>query len=128
MRRSGARIRGQKGHVVYLLHYSAPTALGRQHYVGCTGALDLRLEQHRAGRSAETAKAVEQGLKLQLAQAWPGGYELERELKDWFRSTRMSYGVLCPYCSRAGDLPRRFESLLHSGTYRVSWSGQDCGA
>jgi predicted GIY-YIG superfamily endonuclease len=128
MPRSGERIRGHQGRLVYLLHYSAPTAAGRQHYLGCTSDLTLRLKQHRAGRCAETAKAVEQGLKVQLAQTWSGSYSLERELKTWFRSTRTSFGVLCPYCAREGDLPPKFEWLLHCGTYRVSWSVHDRAA
>lgn len=121
MRRSD-RITRQRGHVVYLLHYSAPTHTGRQHYLGCTSDLTLRLQQHRAGRCSETAKAVQQGLKLQLAQTWAGGFGLEREVKDWFRSTGMSFGVLCPYCARTGDLPAQLEWLRSNANYGVRWS------
>ena len=84
---------------VYLLHFSGRTAAGRQHYLGWTADLPKRLARHRAGHGAEeTKKAVEEGLKLKLAQAWCGTPADERRIKEERRRVKRSFGCLCPYC------------------------------
>jgi predicted GIY-YIG superfamily endonuclease len=89
---------------VYLLHFSDPTAAGHQHYLGWTTDLPKRLARHRAGRGAEeTKRAVSEGLKLKLAQSWPGTPVDERRIKDDRRAARRGYGCLCPYCQTADD-------------------------
>jgi predicted GIY-YIG superfamily endonuclease len=96
---------------VYLLHFSGRTAAGRQHYLGWTTDLAKRLARHQAGRgAAQTRKAVEEGLKLKLAQAWRGTPGDERRIKEERRRVEESFACLCPYCEAedeaAADLVR----------------------
>ncbi len=96
---------------VYLLHFSGRTGTGHQHYLGWTTDLPKRLARHRAGRGAEeTKKAVDEGLKLKLAQSWRGTLADERRIKDETKAVKRSFGCLCPYCQtdddRAADLLR----------------------
>ena len=96
---------------VYLIHFSGRTATGHQHYLGWTTDVTKRLARHRAGHGAEeTRKAVEEGLKLKLAQTWRGTLDDERRIKEERRRVRRSFGCLCPYCetndSLADDLVR----------------------
>jgi predicted GIY-YIG superfamily endonuclease len=96
---------------VYLLHFSGRTATGHQHYLGWTTDIPKRLARHRAGRGAEeTKKAVEEGLKLKLAQSWRGTLTDERRIKDERKAVKRGFGCLCPYCEtdddRAADLLR----------------------
>jgi predicted GIY-YIG superfamily endonuclease len=89
---------------VYLLHFSGRTAAGRQHYLGWTTDLPKRLARHQAGRGAgETRRAVEQGLKLKLAQAWRGTPADERRIKEERRRVEKSFACLCAYCEIEDD-------------------------
>ncbi len=90
---------------VYLLHFSDRTAAGHQHYLGWTTDLPKRLARHRAGRGAEeTKKAIDEGLKLKLAQSWRGTLADERRVKDERKAVKRSFGCLCPYCQTGDDL------------------------
>lgn len=92
--------------VVYLLHlepaYSAPylDAHGRRrvkvagHYLGST-ALDVadRIAQHVAGAGSPLIRAaIAAGCRVELVRTWPGGRQLERQLKRQHHHAR--------YCSR----------------------------
>lgn len=89
---------------IYLLHFSGPTAAGHRHYLGWTTDLSKRLARHRAGRGAEeTKRAVDQGLKLKLAQSWRGTLADKRRIKDERKAVKRSFGCLCPYCQTADN-------------------------
>jgi hypothetical protein len=65
---------------------------GAQHYLGQTVDLDRRLAQHRDGAGARMlAAAVERGISFDVVRTWPGGRDVERQLKRLRNSPR-----LCP--------------------------------
>jgi predicted GIY-YIG superfamily endonuclease len=86
--------------VVYLVHLQ--TRLGSSHargsaghYVGTTKDLDRRLATHREGKGAKIlAAANRQGIAYDVVRTWPGGREVERQLKRQRNAPRM-----CPRCS-----------------------------
>lgn len=109
--RSPASAENRHVGTVYLIHFSGRTAAGHQHYLGWTTDVTRRLARHRAGYGAqETKKAVEEGLKLKLAQTWRGTPDDERRIKQERRRVRRGFGCLCPYCEAddplAADLVR----------------------
>jgi hypothetical protein len=86
-----------KGYV-YLLHLAE--ALGSErhqagHYLGwCADDPYRRLIEHLAGRGAKMlAAANERGIDYWIVRTWPGGRELERQLKR-----RKEGPALCPLC------------------------------
>jgi predicted GIY-YIG superfamily endonuclease len=96
---------------VYLLHFSGRTKRGHQHYLGWSSDVVKRFNRHRAGLGAnEVRKALSEGLKITLAQSWPGTLADERRIKDECKRVRRGFACLCPYCDvddeRAGDLLR----------------------
>lgn len=96
---------------VYLLHFSARTKRGHQHYLGWSSDVVKRFNRHRAGwGSNEARKALGEGLKITLAQSWSGTLADERRIKDECRSIRGGFACLCPYCDledeRAAELVR----------------------
>jgi hypothetical protein len=65
------------------------------HYLGTTVNLDRRLEIHRTGKGARIlAAAVERGIGFDVVRTWPGGRDVERQLKRQRNAPRM-----CPRCS-----------------------------
>jgi predicted GIY-YIG superfamily endonuclease len=96
---------------VYLLHFSGLTKRGHQHYLGWSCDVIKRFNRHRAGLGAkEVKKALGEGLKITLAQSWPGTPADERRIKDECKRVRRGFACLCPYCdvedARAADLLR----------------------
>jgi predicted GIY-YIG superfamily endonuclease len=91
---------------IYLVHFSARTNQGRQHYLGWTRDLEARLHRHRSGAGAsDTKKAVAEGLKLTVAQTWNGTPHLEERLKKWSRQARKGFSGICPLCRGEEVLP-----------------------
>lgn len=93
---------------VYLIHFASPIAPGRhtaQHYLGHAADLARRIQAHRRGRRYNqlghptgcarlVEVAHERGIDWHVARVWPGGYELERQMKAQHNSPR-----LCPLCN-----------------------------
>ena len=85
--------------VCYLVHLdqalgSSHPKGGARHYLGTTIDLDRRLETHRAGLGARIlAAAVERGISFDVVRTWPGGRDVERQLKRQHAANRM-----CPRC------------------------------
>jgi hypothetical protein len=85
--------------VVYLLHLDRKLGTdnprgGAQHYTGTTVNLDRRLAQHRDGTGARMlAAANERGISYDVVRTWPGGRDVERQLKNRRNAPRM-----CPAC------------------------------
>ncbi len=91
--------------IIYLIHFSAPTKAGRQHYLGWTSDIGRRFSQHKSGQGAhETKKALAEGLKLTLAQTWKGTPSQERRIKEERRRVKRGFACLCPFCERCDDL------------------------
>jgi hypothetical protein len=87
--------------VVYLVHLdqrmgSAHPRGGCRHYIGTTSVgVDRRLAVHREGRGSRLlAAANARGIGYHVARTWPGGREVERQLKNQRNAPR-----LCPACS-----------------------------
>jgi predicted GIY-YIG superfamily endonuclease len=81
---------------IYLIHFSGPTAEGRQHYLGWSSNVGKRFAQHQAGAGAhQTQRAVAEGLKLTLAQTWRGTPAQERRIKQERRHVRRGFACLC---------------------------------
>jgi predicted GIY-YIG superfamily endonuclease len=80
---------------VYLVHLDPPYKHAR-HYVGSTEKdVDVRLEEHRAGRGARILQVqMEAGGDFHLVRTWPGGRDRERAIKDRHEAPK-----LCPECS-----------------------------
>lgn len=90
---------------IYLIHFSARTMDGHQHYLGWSANVERRFARHRSGRAAqETRRAVSEGLKLTLAQTWSGTPAQERRIKEERRRVRRGFGCLCPFCAAHDDL------------------------
>jgi hypothetical protein len=87
--------------MTYLVHLEARLGTshprgGAQHYLGTTINLDRRLAQHREGTGARMlAAAVERGISFDVVRTWPGGRDVERQLKRQRNAPRM-----CPACTR----------------------------
>ena len=87
------------GPVTYLIHLDR--RLGSRHpngsaghYLGTTIDLDRRLATHREGRGARILAAANvRGIAYDVVRVWPGGREVERQLKRLRNSPR-----LCPRC------------------------------
>jgi hypothetical protein len=86
--------------VTYLIHLDRPLGSdhpkGRAgHYLGTTVNLDRRLETHRAGKGSRMlAAAVQRGIGFSVVRTWPGGREVERQVKNRRNAPR-----LCPVCA-----------------------------
>lgn len=98
---------------VYLLHFSAPVGHA-QHYLGSADYVDVRVEEHRAGRGARlTQIAVQRGLVLFLARIWKGDRTRERKMKEAYNH---SFRALCPICTPgAGTRRARVFSFEEKG-------------
>jgi predicted GIY-YIG superfamily endonuclease len=107
---------------IYLVHFSARTKQGRQHYLGWSSNTEARFGRHRTGWGAgETKKAVAEGLKLTMAQTWKGTPLLERRFKEWSRQGRKGFAGVCPLCSRQDLLPPELASELGTPSMRVRY-------
>jgi hypothetical protein len=93
---------------IYLLHFNEPligqrrnahaqrTQIAR-HYIGYTGDLATRIEQHRAGHGARLlAVLAEAGIGFTVAATWPGDRTDERRLKRQHHAARF-----CPICRQS---------------------------
>jgi class 3 adenylate cyclase len=68
---------------------------GAQHYLGTTKNLAQRLETHRAGLGAKILAAANvRGITYSVVRTWPGGRDVERQLKARHGANR-----LCPTCT-----------------------------
>jgi hypothetical protein len=83
---------------VYLIHLDRPLSPDHtcQHYLGWALAPYARLNCHRAGLGARMLQvAVERGIGFRIVRLWPGGRELERQLK-----AKKCAPLLCPVCAQ----------------------------
>jgi len=86
--------------VCYLVHLDQPLGSdhpkGRAgHYLGTTINLDRRLAVHREGRGSRMlAAAAQRGIAFDVVRTWPGGRDVERQLKRQHNPRRM-----CPRCT-----------------------------
>jgi hypothetical protein len=86
--------------VVYLVHLDKKLGSdhpkgGAGHYLGTTVDLDRRLTQHRDGTGARILAAANQrGIAYDVVRTWPGGRDVERQLKN-----RRNAPKLCPTCT-----------------------------
>lgn len=107
---------------IYLLHFSARTRQGRQHYLGWSADVQRRLAQHRAGcGSHDTKKAIAEELQLTLAQTWRGTPRLETRLKEWSREGRKGFAGICPFCSVEPVMPPSLASELGPPSLKRYW-------
>lgn len=90
---------------VYLIHFDQPIGdldnpRGQaRHYLGWTEDLEARLHEHRTGNgSAIMAAVARQGIGWRVVRTWPGGRDLERQLKRQHNAPRF-----CPVCNRKSD-------------------------
>lgn len=105
---------------IYLIHFSAPTRDGRQHYLGWSSDVGKRFARHRAGNGAhQTRQAVAEGLKLTLAQTWRGTPLQERRIKQERRRVRRGFACLCPCCARDDALAAELVRDLGPPTLRI---------
>lgn len=84
---------------VYLLHYDRPFKGNRLHYIGFTDRdPQVRLKEHRSGRSKYTALAVKDGINFDIAYWWPDG---TRQFEHWLKHGRrgLSTKHWCPACA-----------------------------
>jgi hypothetical protein len=78
---------------VYLLHFSKRYHHAG-HYLGTAADVEVRNHQHGLAHGAKLMVAVRKaGITWHVARTWPGGRELERELKRRHNSPQ-----LCPTC------------------------------
>jgi predicted GIY-YIG superfamily endonuclease len=81
--------------VCYLLHFDRAYWHAR-HYLGTTRNLAARIEAHRGGKGARLVQVITSaGIGFRCVRTWKGGYQLERRLKRWHKSTQ-----LCPVCRK----------------------------
>ena len=96
--------------MIYLLHFDRAYHHAR-HYIGSTGNLLRRLNEHRLGKSSNGSPLIEaareDGVRVTLVRLWHGSWELEYQLKAWHNG-----GRFCPVCDEVAmqrgnyDLPR----------------------
>jgi hypothetical protein len=89
----------------YLVHLDPPVAGHAGHYLGSAADLYRRLAQHGTGEGARLleVQVKERGGTFHLVRTWPGGREVEHQLKSGHQGNR-----LCPDCrpwTRRGMLP-----------------------
>lgn len=88
--------------MIYLLHFLSPYPAGKrpQHYLGHADddRFERRLVEHAQGsnKARLTQVMAEAGIPFVLARTWPGGFDLEIELKRRHRPA-----ALCYVCIRA---------------------------
>jgi predicted GIY-YIG superfamily endonuclease len=106
---------------IYLLHFSGPTSVGHQHYLGWTQNVHRRFREHRDGRGSESTRvARSEGLALKLAGTWRGTPGIESQVKEWLRSAGSSYAAFCPYCGGdLGSIPAFLRAVLGAPTTLV---------
>jgi predicted GIY-YIG superfamily endonuclease len=108
--------------IIYLLHFSARTTEGHQHYLGWTSDGEARLGRHRRGGGAqETKKAIAEGLTLTEAQTWRGTPALEKRLKEWHKRKRKGFSGICPLCPGETMLPPDLVRELGAPSLRVRY-------
>ena len=81
--------------VVYLIHFERKYR-HCLHYIGCTIDLEWRMRLHRTSKrkGAKLLRAlIVNGIGFEVVRTWDGGYELEKKLKSWKKSS-----LLCPVC------------------------------
>jgi predicted GIY-YIG superfamily endonuclease len=106
--------------MIYLIHFSARTKEGHQHYLGWSADVEKRFARHKAGRGAqETRKAVADGLKLTLAQTWSGTPLQERRIKDERKQVRRGFACLCPFCGTDDDLAAELVRGMGPATLKI---------
>jgi predicted GIY-YIG superfamily endonuclease len=111
---------------IYLVHFSARTRQGHQHYLGWSEDVERRIAQHRSGGGAgETRRAVAEGLKLTVSQTWKGTPGLETRLKEWHRGLRKSFAHMCPLCPGEAALPTALAHELGEPSLRIRWADPD---
>lgn len=93
---------GQVGSL-YLLCFEARIGSGARHYLGWTGDVEKRVEDHRRGRGARLLRlARDLGVGFKVTRTWPNMTRAdERRLKG-----RKNHAELCPAC-RLAHLERR---------------------
>jgi hypothetical protein len=79
----------------YLVHLDPPVAGHAGHYLGSATDLYRRLAQHGTGEGARLleVQVKERGGTFRLVRTWPGGREVEHQLKSGHQGNR-----LCPDC------------------------------
>ena len=86
---------------IYLLHFSEAYRHAK-HYLGFTDDLDARLQSHASGHGARLLAVLKSaGIGWELARTWPGGRQLERQLKNGKNAPK-----LCPICAGEKALRR----------------------
>jgi predicted GIY-YIG superfamily endonuclease len=115
--------------VVYLIHFSARTAEGHQHYLGWSRDVYERFARHKSGMGAkETRKAIAEGLTLTLAQTWRGTPADERRIKEARRRVRRGYASLCPFCEVKDELAADLVRGMGPPTLKVTRPAADYAA
>lgn len=73
--------------VVYIL----ASAMGRALYIGVTTDMSRRLEEHRLGRVAHTAKyKIDRLIYLEPFETAPDAIAREKQLKGWTRAKKVA--------------------------------------
>ncbi|TAJ97084.1 MAG: GIY-YIG nuclease family protein [Reyranella sp.] len=73
--------------VVYIL----ASAMGRALYIGVTTDMSRRLEEHRLGRVAHTAKyRIDRLIYLEPFETAPDAIAREKQLKGWTRAKKIA--------------------------------------
>jgi putative endonuclease len=73
--------------VVYIL----ASAMGRALYIGVTTEMSRRLEEHRLGRVAHTAKyKIDRLIYLEPFETAPDAIAREKQLKGWTRAKKVA--------------------------------------
>lgn len=81
---------------VYLIHFDTPYRHA-QHYIGYSGDVTARIEEHGRGQGARLMQViVEAGITFRVAKIWRGkSRKFERQLKN-----RKGAGKFCPICQK----------------------------
>lgn len=90
----------------YLLHLERPVEHA-QHYIGTTDrGVYTRYVEHVTGQGSPLIReAIRQGILVSLVRTWPGGHDVERQLKKGKQTRR-----LCPIC-RMEAMQRNAEKM-----------------